>query len=204
MNYYNVITREDWDKENSNLINERNKTLTRRFNASNNKRKVYFDMDGVLAKFNKDAPMEEVFSKGYFLNLDPIKGGLNLCKALIEDKNFDVNICSKSSYDAINEKLTWLKKYLPEIDDAHIFLVPLDANKSEYILDQENSILIDDYNKNLSEWKGIAVKFINGINTPTKEFPHIIKGNNVSQSIELLETLVTHRDKGNEEAQYEI
>lgn len=200
--YYDNITQFDWDNESPTLINNKNADIERLSAVSSKKVKIYFDMDGVIAKFNKGAPMEEVFSPGYFLNLDPIKKGLNLLKYLIEDGTYDIYIASKSSYIAIEEKKAWLKKYIPQLDENHIFLIPLNANKANYIMDQDTSILIDDYNPNLESWKGIPIKFLNGINSHNSKFLCINKHDIPALNAEKIHQIITAKTAELSELEY--
>lgn len=134
------------------------------------KQRVFFDMDGVVAEFNKKATMEEVFSEGYFKGLNPMQSSIDIAKAL-QDKGYEVFILSKSRGDKISEKIEWLKEYMPFIKPENICFVPLNGEKKNFIYaPRESDILIDDYNPNLLEWHGIAVKGINGINTYTDKF----------------------------------
>ena len=206
--YWQNITRESWENEDITLSTKRNADLIRLAERARNpkspiKYRVYFDMDGVVAIFNKNAPMEEVFAPGYFAKLDPIKGGVELAKILAKDERFDVNICSKSSYQAIKEKRCWLMRFLPEIDDEHIFFVPLEANKSDYIIDQTNAIIFDDYNVNLAEWKGIPFKFLNGINSYNSEYTCIDSNNPVHENVSIiLDTLELIEDRNYSDREY--
>ena len=116
------------------------------------KPRIFFDMDGVLAEFNAEKPMEEVYSEGYFKNLLP---QANMC-ILAEDLSvagYEVCILSKSNFsenqNAIQEKIEWLQKYLPCIKPDNYYFVPLDANKKDFIPNPSpKDILIDDYLKN--------------------------------------------------------
>lgn len=91
-------------------------------------------------------------------------------KTLI-DNGEDVYILSAYLTDsqyAFDEKNEWLNRYL-QIDNDHRIFVKYGDDKSKYI---ENGItntdyLIDDYTKNLNEWReagGTPIKFLNGIN----------------------------------------
>lgn len=138
-------------------------------NEDNEKPRIYFDMDGTLAVFNKNATMEEVFSPGYFRGLEPIKETIELAEALVKD-GYDVQILSGACYSAVQEKIEWLKEHMPFISPDKYNFVPVGADKSKFIPDPKHSILIDDYNKNLYEWEGLAVKCVTDINNPNKQF----------------------------------
>lgn len=133
------------------------------------KPRVYFDMDGTLAVFNKNATMEEVFSPGYFRKLEPIKETVELAEELVE-RGYDVNILSGSCYTALQEKIEWLREHMPFITPDHYVFVPVDADKSRFIPDPKHSVLIDDYNKNLDAWKGLALKCKTDINNHNPKY----------------------------------
>lgn len=136
---------------------------------------IYFDMDGTLAKFNKNAPMEEVFSPDYFRNLEPQREMVWLAKKLY-DQGFDVRILSKSCYSAIQEKYEWLQEHMPFIEKQNIYFVPLDADKNNFVpAVKPVDVLIDDYWKNLTpdKWHGTAIKCVTDINTKDLTLPWV-------------------------------
>lgn len=133
-------------------------------------RRIFVDMDGTLAKWN-NVPPENLYEKGYYENLRPNQDLINQIKELINDGE-DIYILSSFLYDsnyALSEKNIWLDKYLPEIPFEKRIFVRYGESKKDYI---ENGItlsdyLIDDYTKNLLEWRsagGTGIKYLNGIN----------------------------------------
>lgn len=82
----------------------------------NDKKIVYFDLDGVLANYaakpsykeNKDIPM-----KGFFESLDPIEGAIEAFKVLSEyyDCLF-LTTAPWSNIHALSEKRIWVEKHL--------------------------------------------------------------------------------------------
>lgn len=132
--------------------------------------KIFFDMDGVLALFNKDASIEELNSAGYYRNLPIDAKACRLSDALVKE-GFEVSILSKYFNNglALPEKKEWKKEYISnEISEIY---VPYEKDKSEYIdyNSEDIFILIDDFTPNLREWEGmgdnfIGIKYFNGIN----------------------------------------
>lgn len=134
------------------------------------KSSVYFDIDGTLGKWYSDGrglSLEEMIdpSNHYFRNIEPVDMMINLAQYLHEN-GADVCIVSAAYKDTIIDKWDWIKEHLPFIPDENICFAPIGADKTEFVKgNAEKSILIDDYNKNLEEWKGISLKALNGINS---------------------------------------
>lgn len=135
--------------------------------------RIFIDMDGVLAKFSHVSSEEQLYEQGYFANLAPVPTVIdNVKQYMAEHTDSEVHILSaylKDSPYALQEKNQWLDKYLPEIDAAHRIFCPCGEPKSQYIKHgiRDTDILLDDYTKNLLDWKaqgGIGVKLLNGIN----------------------------------------
>lgn len=141
------------------------------------KKNVYIDMDGVMAKFTP-ASEEELFKKGFFLNLEPITNVINAIKELVKDKDTEVFSLSayltESAY-ALIEKNEWLNIYIKEIDESHRIFTPCGESKKKYLtnLQSNKDFLIDDYTENLLDWGGFknkcetfgtGIKLLNGIN----------------------------------------
>lgn len=135
--------------------------------------RYFIDMDGTLAKWN-NVEFEQLFEQNYYRNLKPNKDILNDVNRLIEQGE-DIYILScvlpESQY-ALEEKKAWLKEYVPNLSEDKYIFVPYGKNKADYLKEHYSPItnkdyLIDDYTKNLVEWKeygGIGVKYLNGIN----------------------------------------
>lgn len=146
------------------------------------KRKIYFDMDGTLAEWKNihvevtnaetaTCVKEEVYKvlkqKGYYYNLKPYEKMLDAVKQILRSNEMEVFIlsCVIPGCSARNDKLAWLRKYLPQMDEKHIIFVPDGEDKSLFVEDiSYHDILVDDYTKNLKKWHGIGVKVYNGIN----------------------------------------
>lgn len=118
--------------------------------------KVYFDFDGVLARY--------YWGKDYETKIEslPPEPMVGVAKMLVE-LGCDVAVCSAVA-DAFEEKVKreWLAKNLPEVKS--LFFPKKGTNKSQFLKNHEDDILIDDFSKNLHEWNGVGIKYLNGIN----------------------------------------
>ena len=129
-----------------------------------NKIIIYCDMDGVLADFDKvpNAVARYKNEPNFFYDLEPIKENVNAIKELIT-KNYLVKILSKSPHEnADSDKRKWLAKYLPEIENENIIFARPHQTKISFVneLEKNFSLLFDDYEKNIEEWrneKGLAL-----------------------------------------------
>ena len=136
--------------------------------------RIFVDMDGTLAKWN-NVEFEQLYEEGYYRNLEPNQDILNEVNELIKQGE-DVYILScylKDSKYALQEKKKWCQEYLPNLSEDKYVFVPFGESKAK-VFDKRglspitnHDYLIDDYTKNLLEWKemgGIGVKYLNGIN----------------------------------------
>ena len=141
--------------------------------------RLFVDMDGTLAKWNNVA-FEQLYEEGYYRNLEPNKRLLNDIKYLLQKGAYDIYVLSAYLTDskyALQEKKEWLKEHLPELPEEKQLFVPFGESKAAFF-DKNNltpitatDILLDDYTKNLLEWKewgGTGVKCLNGINHTNK------------------------------------
>lgn len=165
LHYGIVLSSDEWEE------------LTRKPKLQDTEKTIYFDMDGVLAKWQPKATMEEVFSLGYFENLPKNKNIVESARLLIA-KGYKVRVLSKSCYTAIPEKINWLRRELPEISLEDVVLVPLEANKSDFVGNEEISLLVDDYNPNLDNWKGKRIKCITPCNHTNPKFDSVYSEHN--------------------------
>lgn len=157
-------------------------------------RRIFIDMDGTLAKWKNVLNADELYEQGYYLNLEPNLKLIEEIKSLIW-KGEDIYILSSfldGSKYALDEKNKWLDKYLPELDNERRIFVKYGDNKSDYIkLGISNSdYLLDDYTKNLIDWKiagGTGIKYLNGINHTKGTWKGLIlDGNNDDYSLNRL------------------
>ena len=133
---------------------------------------IWFDMDGVLAKWNEKATIEEVSSPGYFLNcvleqkVATLIDYLKNYQSEYPEFQFEIRILTsvyQNGY-AQKEKEQWLKNHKI---DVPVTFVPYGESKFKFVNEDDTNILVDDFGKNLKEWiqNGfIGVKFYNGIN----------------------------------------
>lgn len=163
-------------------------------------KKIFIDMDGVLAEYRENCTELELMQKGYFSSLAPERNMLGALEMLVDNaENFGYSICVLSKVYpsifrySISEKYEWKDEFMPYLYDSEFLLVDGEKEeKAEAIEKMQNTkidkdcILIDDYNHNLTNWQqngGTAVKFINEINDKKKSFV----GNRISYDMTALE-----------------
>ncbi len=142
-----------------------------------NKKYIFFDMDGTLTEWKSASTYEELFEKGYFLNLKPQMSVVETANSLIDRSDAEVYVLTAvlDSKYAYREKLDWLLKYMPKFDVAHFMTVQNGTEKSVVLermalskkIEKRDCILLDDYTPNLRDWAssgGTAVKMLNGVN----------------------------------------
>lgn len=159
------------------------------------KKRIFVDMDGTLTEWNNVEKEDVLYEQGYYENLKPNEILLQEIKNLIyqgEDIYILSSFLNESKY-ALQEKQNWLKKYLPELSDDKKIFVKYGDNKTAYIPNKIglNDYLIDDYTKNLLEWKeagGTGIKFLNGINHTKKTWDGFMLKNNekLTENLELI------------------
>lgn len=136
------------------------------------KPRYFFDMDGVLFRFdNSLTSLEPLYEEGYFRNLPPHRLAVHCLQELLTDAPDQIYILSHhiDSPFAAQEKREVLHEFFPSLDPHNVILVPYGEVKSSYvpIRVKENDFLIDDYNRNLEYWRdagGYPIKFVNDIN----------------------------------------
>lgn len=138
------------------------------------KQRIFVDMDGTLARFHDENKyLERMWEEGFFEQLKPFENAVDTVKLLAQDPNVEVFILSAAIEGeppyCVAQKHAWLDRYLPEIDKTHRIFTAVGENKAELIPHgiKASDVLIDDYNKNLEEWReqgGHSIKFVNNIN----------------------------------------
>lgn len=139
---------------------------------------LYIDFDGVIVdsievtyqmmnKMNIDYKNSKECLR-FYQNLDweavlkkckPINNSIECIKELEKSNKYNVSILTHvNSISEIEEKVKFIRKYLSNIT---IIPVPKSISKAK-MLKAKDAILVDDYVKNLEEWKeenGVGIKF---------------------------------------------
>lgn len=145
--------------------------------------RFYFDIDGTLGRWYKDGrgySLEEIIAEEthYFRDIEEHPMMIMLAKTL-DEMGHTVCVLSASAESTKEDKRYWVREHLPFVKEENIFFAPLkdgehgNVKKSDYVIDAENSVLIDDWWVNLKEWSGKAVKAINSINSHQDEYYEI-------------------------------
>lgn len=120
----------------------------------------FIDLDNTLADFKSSFDIDKDYKKeGYFKNLKPLWLNVLFIQKLRETTK--VVVLSKCPHDrARQEKLQWLEQYLPGIESL-IILESQDKFTEAFKKYGDivyDSVLFDDYSKEIQAWKGVAVK----------------------------------------------
>lgn len=124
---------------------------------------VYFDMDGVLADFERASIERGIIGselklvRNLYFDLEPYPGGLEALKE-IADMGFNTHIATKvPTYNpyAATEKLLWIEKHIPHM----LPHVTITSNKGQ--LGIESDFLIDDriHKANVMDFQGTVLHF---------------------------------------------
>lgn len=151
------------------------------------KKNYYFDVDGVLALYDRTAyegDEPEFMKKNghYFRNLEPDRKMLEVIDRMHQNARYtgdsiyiltSLPVNGAIFNEQMHDKITWIMQWMPylKIDDI-LISVTSKRDAVEYIHNHiltKTDVLIDDYNKNLRDWSkvgGTSVKYCNGINSP--------------------------------------
>ncbi len=141
--------------------------------------KIFFDFDGTLAEFRKDAGPDEWAAPGYARKLRRISSSL-LCAIDKLARTCDLRgekielylLSAVVSMDyAVEDKKWWIRHEQVPIPEENMIFVQYGQSKAQVIRDRgieinEGDLFIDDYTKNLEDMCELmtCVKMLNGIN----------------------------------------
>lgn len=160
------------------LDHEQWQSLEQGHHEKRDKPSVYFDIDGTLGKWYTDGrglSLEEMIDPAnhYFRNIET-QGSMVTLANMLHEQGVDVCIISAAYKDTIRDKWDWIKEHLPFIPEENICFAPIGADKTDFVKgNAEISILVDDYNKNLEQWKGTPIKALNGVNSHSDKYKEI-------------------------------
>lgn len=137
---------------------------------------IFFDMDGVLSDFKKQADKIQASSNtqfwkkvsemglNFWLDAEEIEGIKELVYELLA-RGFEVNVITKlpitDTANATEGKIMWINKHFPNTF-THIIL----SRGNKGLFANENSLLIDDKLSNCKDWEkygGQSVLFMNNV-----------------------------------------
>ena len=133
--------------------------------------KLFVDMDGTVAKWEKGKTLHELCAPGYFANLEPMVNVVTAVKMMM-GYGYPVFILSAvlQGCDAERDKNLWLNKHL-NVPYANRLFVPYGESKVDMLsrFAYPGDMMLDDFSANLYEIaaSGLGVtpvKILNGIN----------------------------------------
>ncbi len=152
--------------------------------------RMFFDMDDTLVDFRSDLHygdvLEVAYKQGFYLNLKPLPflSEINKLASMCPENIYILSACVDSEY-CVDEKIEWLKKYLPAAFKGNVIFTQVGQDKADAVKEKtgmqinEYDILVDDYSKNIFDWEkagGTGIKFKNSFNThDPKKYKYIIK-----------------------------
>ena len=136
---------------------------------------VCVDMDGVVAEWRKTATEKDLWKMGYWISLLPVYEIIWEILIICLDPDCDVYIATAviETLLAKIEKWLWCNRYMPFIDRRHRIFIRNGSSKAEAVTKylgiplSDRIVLLDDYSKNLHDWRekgGRCIKIMNGLN----------------------------------------
>jgi 5'(3')-deoxyribonucleotidase len=104
-------------------------------------------------------------------------------------KGYNVKILSTSPHDkADKDKMKWLIKHIPEMKMENVIFSRPKNKKIDYITKRQrkNSILIDDYGKNTTEWVENGGRFAIKLTEKIKEEKGVYFIKNIEETLEMI------------------
>lgn len=152
---------------------------------------IWFDMDGVMAKYDTDmyiappgqTPVYLTPGGHGFRHLSPDDRALSLLRALHETDEYVIfgltNLPTSGTLylEGYEDKRIWFREQVPDLAEQ-IPIIGITSDKRSFVSTIQkrfrnnltpNDILVDDYKTNLQTWAkagGLAFKYCNGINSP--------------------------------------
>lgn len=155
---------------------------------------IFLDLDGTLARFNVRNSLKRFDKeKGFFAKLLAYKN-IEVVNELAKTKQLFI-ISASPNAQADNDKMEWIKKYLPNLPKENITLCRLGENKAKIIENKysividSNCLLLDDYTKNLREWEAVGGKGVKRLTTVSDNSRKLWKGLTLKDLKELEEIL---------------
>ncbi len=143
---------------------------------------VFFDMDGVLAKWNKDKTIEDTFVPGYFhTGVEPEIDAIDAIKEVSVSYNpsqVRFFILSARYDDEKNTENRFERDKIEFLKDNALGYIPIcfvscgcDKKNAlkKYGIEGDYNLLFDDHTPNIKEWefgsdKNIGIKWLNDVN----------------------------------------
>ena len=148
------------------------------------KKKIFFDLDGTLARFHEEDWQDGMFKDGFFKILKPYKEFTRVVNSLASEDDFEVFVLSAAPTEqGVYDKKVWTENNLPSVNKDNVIVMISDCKttKPEYVRKlfgktlTKDDIIVDDYNVNLVQWEeagGTAIKAVNDFNNKKHIAPH--------------------------------